>query len=98
KLPLQDAKPGAMTLVVTQFGAAQPEPVSIQAFAEAGHYDGFDIHSGDAQGMLQGSRLDEVASLSMKNVVFVRGDLSSRNGSDALPMVAQDAQAAAALK
>src|ERR1700678_3917399 len=70
KLPLQDAKPGAMTLVVTQFGAAQPEPVSIQAFAEAGHYDGFQIHSGDAQGMLQGSRLDEVASLSMKTVVF----------------------------
>jgi hypothetical protein len=98
KLPLQDAKPGAMTLVVTQFGAAQPEPISIQAFAEAGHYDGFDINSGDAQGMLQGSRLDEVASLSMKNVVFVPGELSSRNGSDALPMVAQDAQAAAALK
>src|ERR1700735_5494770 len=93
KLPLQDAKPGAMTLVVTQFGAAQPEPVSIQAFAEAGHYDGFDIHSGDAQGMLQGSRLDEVASLSMKNVVFVPGELSTRNGSDALPLIAQDAQA-----
>jgi hypothetical protein len=98
KLPLQDAKPGAMTLVVTQFGAAQPEPVSIQTFAEAGHYDGFDIHSGDAQGTLQGSRLDEVASLSMKNVIFVPGELSTRNGSDALPMVAQDAQAAAALK
>src|SRR6202522_4090684 len=70
KLPLQDAKPGAMTLVVTQYGAAQPEPISIQAFAEAGHYDGFGIHSGDAQGTLQGSRLDEVASLSIRNVVF----------------------------
>jgi hypothetical protein len=84
--------------VVTQYGAAQPEPISIQAFAEAGHYDGFDIHSGDAQGMLQGSRLDEVASLSIRNVVFVPGELSTRNGSDALPMIAQDAQAAAALK
>src|SRR5580692_10501153 len=98
KLPLQEAKPGAMTLVVTQYGAAQPEPISIQTFAEAGHYDGFGIHSGDAQGMLQGSRLDEVASLSIRNVVFVPGELSTRNGSDALPMIAQDAQAAAALK
>ncbi len=98
KLPLQDAKPGAMTLLVAQYGAAQPEPISIQAFAEAGHYDGFDVHSGDAQGMLQGSRLDEVARLSIRNVIFVPGELSTRNGSDALPMIAQDAQAAAALK
>jgi hypothetical protein len=98
KLPLQEAKPGAMTLLVTQFGAVQPEPVSIQTFAEAGHFDGFEIHAGDARGVLQGSRLDEVASLSIKNVVFVPGELSTRNGNDALPMVAQDAQAAAALK
>ena len=98
KLPLQEAKPGAMTLLVTQFGVSQPQPISIQTFAEAGHFDGFDIHAGDAQGMLKGSRLDEVASLSLKNVVFVPGELSTRNGSDELPMVAQDAQAAAGLK
>jgi hypothetical protein len=98
KLPLQEAKPGAMTLMVTEFGVNQPQPISIQAFAEAGHFDGFDIHAGDVQGMLKGSRLDEVATLSMKNLSFVPGDLSTRNGNDELPMVAQDAQAAASLK
>ncbi|MGB6306377.1 MAG: hypothetical protein WBF89_01195, partial [Steroidobacteraceae bacterium] len=98
KLPLQEAKPGAMTLLVTQFGASQPQPIAIQAFSEAGHYDGFDLHVGDAQGILQGSRLDEVASLSIKNVVFLPGQLTTHNGVDELPMVAQDAQAAAALK
>jgi hypothetical protein len=98
KLPLQEAKPGAMTLMVTEFGVNQPQPISIQAFSEAGHFDGFDIHAGDVQGMLKGSRLDEVATLSMKNLIFVPGDLSTRNGNDELPMVAQDAQAAASLK
>ncbi len=98
KLPLQDAKPGAMTLLVTQYGVGQPQPVPIQTFSEAGHFDGFAIHSGDVRGLLKGSRLDEVASLSIRNVVFVPGELSTRNGGDELPMVAQDPQAAASLK
>jgi hypothetical protein len=98
KLPLQDAKPGPMTLLVTQYGVNQPQPISIQTFAEAGHFDGFAIHAGDAQGILKGTRLDEVASISIRNVAFVPGELSTRNGGDELPMVAQDAQAAAALK
>ncbi|HEY1312864.1 MAG TPA: hypothetical protein VGE92_03260 [Steroidobacteraceae bacterium] len=98
KLPLQGAKPGAMTLLVKQYGVADPQPVSIQTFAEAGHFDSFDLHSGDTQGILKGSRLDEVASLAVKNVVFVPGELSTRNGGDELPMIAQDAAAAAGLK
>jgi hypothetical protein len=98
KLPLQDTKPGAMTLLVTQYGVTQPQPISIQTFAEAGHFDGFAIHAGDARGILKGSRLDEVASISIRNVAFVPGELSIRNGGDELPMVAQDTQAAAALK
>ncbi len=48
--------------------------------------------------MLKGSRLDEVTSLTIKNVTFVPGDLSSRGGTDELPMIAQDASAAASLK
>jgi hypothetical protein len=98
KLPLQGAKPGAMTLLVTQYGASQPQPISIQTFSEASHFDDFAIHAGDLQGTLKGSRLDEVASLSIRNVAFVPGELSTRNGGDELPMVAQDAQAAANLK
>jgi len=98
KLPLQEAKPGAMTLLVTQYGVTQAQPISIQTFAEAGRFDGFAVHAGDAQGVLQGTRLDEVARLSIRNVAFVPGELSTRNGGDELPMVAEDAQAAANLK
>jgi hypothetical protein len=98
KLPLQDAVPGAMTLLVTQYGAAQPEPVLLHTFADAGHFDGFSLHAGDIVGVLKGSRLDEVASLSLKNALFVPGELSSKHGVDELPLVAQEPQAAAALK
>src|ERR1700726_4339625 len=57
KLPLQGAKPGAMTLLGTQYGASQPQPISIQTFSEASHFDDFAIHAGDLQGTLKGSRL-----------------------------------------
>jgi hypothetical protein len=98
KLPLQDSTPGSMTLLVTQFGAAQPEPVLIHTFADAGRFDSFGIHSGDSVGLLKGSRLDEVVSLSIKNAVFVPGELSTKHGVDELPMVAQEPQAVTALK
>jgi hypothetical protein len=98
KLPLQDAEPGPMTLLVGQYGMPQPQPIGVQGFAEAGRFDGFEIHAGDAQGVLKGSRLDEVASLVIRNVVFTPGELSSREGSDELPMAAQDAAAAGDLK
>ena len=77
---------------------AQPEPVIIHTFADAGRFDGFTMHAGDIVGTLKGSRLDEVMSLSLKNVVFVPGELTTNHGVDELPMIAQDTQAAAALK
>jgi hypothetical protein len=98
KLPLQDAAPGAMTLLVTQFGNNQADPISIHTFADAGRIDGFAIHSGDILGTLKGSRLDEVASLTIKGAVFVPGELTSRHGTDELPMIAQDPPSAIALK
>ncbi|MDB6087017.1 MAG: putative lipoprotein, partial [Gammaproteobacteria bacterium] len=38
KLPLQEAKPGAVTLFVTQYGVPEPQPVALQVFAEAGRF------------------------------------------------------------
>jgi hypothetical protein len=83
---------------VKQFGTTQPETVQLHTFSEAGHLDSFTIHAGDVHGTLKGSRLDEVASLSLNNVEFTPGKLSSSSGSDDLPMSAKDAKAAAALK
>ncbi|HEY2781524.1 MAG TPA: hypothetical protein VGI90_12140 [Steroidobacteraceae bacterium] len=98
KLPLQQAAPGAMTLLVKQFGNAQADPIPIHTFADAGRIDGFSIHAGDIVGMLKGNRLDEVASLSFKGNVFVPGELTSAHGVDELPMVAQDPPSVSSLK
>ncbi len=98
KLPLQESQPGALTLLVTQYGLPEPQPVPLQVFAEAGRFDGFSMHAGESRGVLKGSRLDGVAKLTVKGVTFAPGELSSRGGSDELPMVAQDPEAAAALK
>ncbi len=98
KLPLQDSAPGSMTLLVSQYGVSNPESVLLRTFADAGRYDSFSIHAGDSVGLLKGNRLDQVASLAMKNVVFVPGELSSRHGVDELPLVAQEPQAISTLK
>jgi hypothetical protein len=97
KLPLQQAKPGTVTLLIAQYGAAQPQALALHAFAEAGHLNSFALHAGDTQGMLKGTRLDEVASLRLQNIEFVPGKLSSSQGTDELPMAA-DASAAVGLK
>ncbi len=98
KLPLEHAQPGPLTLLVTQYGASQPQPLALQAFSEAGHLDGFDIRVGDTQGTLKGSRLDQVSSLLMKGAVFVPGTLSSDHASDELVMQAKEPLAAGLLK
>jgi hypothetical protein len=98
KLPMQDALPGALTLMVTQYGASQPQAIPLHAFSEAGRFEGFSIHAGDTQGTLKGSRLDEVASLAIGKIVFMPGQLSTRAGTDELLMVAPDAQGIADLK
>jgi len=90
KLPLQEAKPGALTLLITQFGGSAPQPVQLQTFSEASRLDSFHIHAGDTAGLLRGGRLDEVASLSLQGVAFVPGKLQSSQGGDQLQMTAPD--------
>jgi hypothetical protein len=98
RLALQEAKPGTLMLLVAQYGFKQPQSVPLRAFSQAGHLDGFTIHAGDAQGVLKGSRLDQVGSLIVKGVELTPGQLSSSQGSDELTMLAKDAQPPLALK
>lgn len=101
KLPLQDSQPGAVSLMVTQYGVDQAQTISMQGFTDAGHVDGFSLHAGDSQGTLSGSRLDEVSKLVIGKINFVPGALVTQGGSDTLTMTTQsdqDRQGATALK
>ncbi len=97
-LPLQTAKPGAMTLLVSQFGASQAQSVHLHAFSEAAHLDGFAFRAGDSQGVLKGSRLDQVSNLTIQGVEFVPGKLETKQGNDELAMMTRDTQPVTALK
>ena len=97
-LPLKDAQPGQMTLLVKQAGLNKPADLQVQAYSEAGHLSAFTLHAGDTEGMLEGTRLDEVASLKLKGVEFKPGTLTSTKGLDTLPMVAVNVKDAGKLK
>ncbi len=101
KLPLEDAAPGPLTLVIAQYGAADTQKVTLNTFTEAAHLSAFTLHAGDAVGMLKGTRLDEVAALALNGIAFSPGSLERLSGpasSEELPMMASDVQAASALK
>ena len=98
KLPLKEAHPGALTLMVQQFGGSQAESVPLHAFSEAGHLDSFTLHAGDATGQLKGNRLDEVADLKVNGVEFTPGKMTTTDGTDQLTMTTKDEKGAAALK
>ncbi len=97
KIPLADAAPGSLTLLVQQGGLAKPDEMPLHTYAEAGHLDAFSFHSGDSTGVLKGTRLDEVSNLVVEGVHFVPGELSRKGDKDLLQMKAVDAAAAKAL-
>jgi hypothetical protein len=98
KLAMQQARPGTVTLLITQYGDSQPQPIQLHAFAEAGRLDSFTLHAGDTQGILRGTRLDEVTRLVVKGIEFMPGKLSSSQGIDQLPMLAAEPAATVLLK
>lgn len=100
-LPLAKTAPGKLTLLVKQYGVEAPEKIALTALAEAGRIDGFTLYAGDASGILAGTRLDLVASMSVDGVAFkpgevVRADKADRLGltADAAPFAAGQAKTA----
>ncbi len=90
KVPLKETHPGPLELEVKQYGTVTAQTIPLRAFAQAGHLESFNLHAGDAQGVLKGSRLEDVASLTLKGVTFLPGKVDPTMGSDELPMVAKD--------
>jgi hypothetical protein len=98
KLPLQDVAPGALTLLVHQYGGAPPQSLTLQAYAEASHLESFTLHAGDSTGVLRGDRLDEVEALTLHDAEFTPEALTTTEGHDEMTMVAGAAHPATHLK
>lgn len=97
QLPLQQASPGEMALLISQFGTDQAQSIPIRTFAEAGRLDRIVLHAGDANAVLKGSRLDKVRTITINGVELQPGTLATRFGNDELPLTADPATTLSAL-
>jgi len=93
QLPLHSATPGALTLLISQHGAAQPTQLSVQTFAAEARLERFSLHAGDREAVITGSRLDTVTRIELGEAVFLPGELSTQQASDRLRVFAEQATA-----
>jgi hypothetical protein len=83
-------------LEIRQYGALTAQAIPLRAYAAAGRLQSFTLHAGDPQGILHGSDLAEVSSLSLKGLTFTPEKTASSPGSG-LAMLTKDAKGAAKL-
>ena len=87
KVPLDAAQPGEIALLIREYGSTQSQRLTLHTYSEPGHLESFTVHAGDARGLLHGNRLDEVASLTLKDIEFAPESLTSSGGRDELAML-----------
>jgi len=92
-VPLENAAPGSLKMLVSKFGLREPDEVPLHTYSEAGRLDGFTIHAGDADGILRGTRLDQVTALDVNGINFAPDNLTRANQHDELRVVAPGAAA-----
>jgi hypothetical protein len=84
QMPLKDEAAGWVIISVKQFGLKDPDDLPVLTYAEAPKLDSFKINAGDQQGVLTGTRLDEVKSFELKSIRFEPGRLSRADQKDEL--------------
>jgi hypothetical protein len=62
----------------------------VRAYSEAAHLESFVINAGDAEGVLKGSRLDEVERFELKGTRFVPAKLTRANEKDELRLAVNE--------
>jgi hypothetical protein len=87
-VPLKDAEPGTATLSIAQFGLEKPDKLTLNAYVEAAALDRLTLSAGDAEAVLKGNRLDEVAKAELEGIVWTPAVLSRVQDFDRLAMTA----------
>jgi len=93
KVPLQHEEAGWVTMEIKKFGLREIDQIPLHTYAEAARLDSFGIHAGDVDGLLKGTRLDQVASLDVNGLHFTPGALTRANQQDELRLVTADTEA-----
>jgi hypothetical protein len=98
QVPLQNSPAGSLSMTVKRFGVHEADEIRLHTYAEAGRLDGFMIHAGDSDGVLKGTRLDQVIELEAGVLHFKPETLSRANQQDELALVSEDPAASALLQ
>jgi len=98
KVPLQKASAGWVTMEIKKFGLHEVDQIPLHTYAEAARLDTFSIHAGDSDGLLKGTRLDQVASLDLNGLHFAPDTLTRANQQDELKLVTTDPTAKAKIQ
>jgi hypothetical protein len=85
-VPLKDAKPGPINLEIYQFGLPKPDLLALKAYSEAAALERFTLSVGDAEALLKGTRLDEVAKATLDGITWTPAALNRVQDYDQLAM------------
>ncbi len=83
-LPLQKDRAGSTFVHISHYGQREAVRVPLRLFEEASRIDGFMLHASDTWGVLEGTRLDQVASLKLAGAAFAPAGLERVGSSDQL--------------
>ncbi|MEG3175668.1 hypothetical protein U1872_05465 [Sphingomonas sp. RB3P16] len=89
-VPLEKAEPGPVAILIERKGATAPAVVTLRASQQASSLDDLSIHAGDDQAMLTGTRLDQVAAVTIGALTFTPGALTRVDKQDRLVLQPSD--------
>ena len=97
RVPLNGQAAGPLKMTIQQFGAIPPDQVTLHAYTEAAKLDAFKISAGDQEGILTGTRLDQVNGFELKGVRFAPAKLARAGQQDELRLASAQSGPSAAL-
>lgn len=83
-LDLSATPPGAVTLQLTQLGAAQPATIELHAYPDLVRVDTLAVSPADGLALVRGNRLDQVTELRIDHVDYQVRQLLQAHGKDEL--------------
>ena len=93
KSPAGPPRPGPVTLLVKSYGRGKAEEIALRSLPEPSRLERFEIHTGDAFGILRGSHLDEVDHLTLMGVDYRRDPFAAPSDTPELALFAAGGRA-----
>ena len=88
KVPLKEAAPGTVTVTVAQYGLETPDVLKVTAYEAAASLASLTLSAGDDEALLKGTRLDQVARTTLRDIGLFPADLSRAENLDQLTLKA----------